>query len=71
MLEEASLAAAEFIALLVGNRHGGLVLDEAVPKVFDKLKAFGAAKFEERGEFGVHDGKVVRLRTRFNGVCFR
>lgn len=71
MLEEAFFAAAEFVALLVGNWHGGLVLDKAVPEVFDKLKEFGAAKFEERGEFGVHDGNVMRLMTGFNGVCFR
>jgi hypothetical protein len=58
VIEEAFFAAAEFVALLVGDWHDRALLNEAVPEVLDELQAFREAKFEKRGEFGVHDGSL-------------
>ena len=48
------LAATEFVALHVGNRIGITFCNQAVPNVFDKLKALSSAQFEDRRKFGVH-----------------
>jgi hypothetical protein len=52
----ASFAFAQFGDLLVGEGQVGVFLRDAVPKVFDELKTFGAAKLEERRKFAVHAG---------------
>ena len=59
------LPAAEFIALPFGNRRGIILPGQAIPEVFDELKAFGSAQLEDRCEFGVHEMTIRGFREWF------
>lgn len=54
MFLESLLAAAQFVALRIGEREFGFLLLHAVPQVFDKLKMLRSAEFEEWCKFSVH-----------------
>jgi hypothetical protein len=69
-MQEAFFAAAEFVALLFGDRDDRALLHEAIPEVLDELQTFREAKFEERSEFGVHDAYLYgRMTERSKRVC--
>ena len=59
------LPAAEFVALPVGERRGIVLPGQAVPKVFDQLKALSPPQFEDLREFGVHEGRIRGFREWF------
>jgi len=59
IFEKTLLATAQLVTLPIGNRQLGLLLGNAIPKIFHKLKTFSASKFEERCEFGIHDQKAI------------
>ena len=40
MLKESRFATKQFVALCVGNRQHGVLLSDAIPKVFDELEPF-------------------------------
>ena len=54
MLQKTLFAAAQFVALPVGDRGLLVFLCNAVPKVFDELETLGSSEFEERRKFRVH-----------------
>lgn len=54
MFLKSLFAAAQFVALRIGEREFCFLLRDAVPQVFDKLKALRSAEFEEWRKFSVH-----------------
>lgn len=66
MLEIARFTPAQFVALLVGNRQRGAIINKAIPKIFYELKAFRTTEFEERSEFSIHTSILTVNRRRFN-----
>jgi len=59
------LATTELVTLRVGNRIGITFCNQAIPNVFDKLKALGPTEFEDRCEFGIHWNKLEELTPYF------
>lgn len=55
VLQKTQLAPPQFVPLPIGDRQLRLLFGDAVPQVFDKLKAFGPRKLEERRKFGIHE----------------
>jgi hypothetical protein len=69
VLQEPLFAAAQLVTFCIGQRQRSVFLRKAVPKVGDELKAFRAAKFQERGEFGVHGVNMLLKGDGFNRFC--
>jgi len=60
------LAAAQFIALPIGNRKLRVLLSGAVPKIFDELKTPGSGGLKERRKFSVHSSQIASFLIWFN-----
>lgn len=58
MLQKTLLAAAQFVALPIGDGGLFVFLRNAVPKVFDELETLGPSEFEERRKFRVHTAGI-------------
>ena len=63
--EESLFAASQLVTLPVWNRQLRVLLRDAVPEVFDELKALGSCELEERCEFGVHGSEVTAFSVLF------
>ncbi len=59
MLQIPLLAAAKLVELRVRDRRLRVLLGDAVPEVFDKLKTFSASEFEERCKCSVHGREIA------------
>jgi hypothetical protein len=55
MLQEAFLAAAQFVSLPFLEWQLGVLCGDAIPKIFNKLQALSSSQFEKRREFLVHE----------------
>ena len=54
MLQEPLFAAPQLVALRIGGGKRCLLLSDAIPKIFDQLRAFGPAEFKKWRQFSVH-----------------
>jgi hypothetical protein len=63
MLKESLFAATQFVALRVGNRQPGVLLGDAIPKVFNELDPFSSAQTKKRREFSVHAHSIRICRN--------
>jgi hypothetical protein len=65
MLQKPLLATAQLITLPIRQRQLGIFRGDAVPEVFDELKALGSSEFEEWRKFRVHAEKLLFLMRFF------
>jgi hypothetical protein len=64
-------SAAEFIALPFGDGRGIRLYCKTIPKVLDKLEAFGPTQVKNLCEFGSHEIIISGSTAQFNNVRWR